>query len=201
MIYRIIKRFFDLTVSLIALIVLSPLFLIIAIAIKMDSKGSVFFLHRRVGYRGRPVYLIKFRSMVDGAEQMISDFTPEQRAEWEDNYKLENDKRVTRVGKFLRRTSLDELPQLLNIIAGSMSIVGPRPVVENELEMYGDNKEKFLSMKPGLTGFWASHGRSNTTYEHRMMLELYYIDHASIWLDLKIMVKTVFCVISGDGAK
>ncbi len=199
--FRIIKRAFDFTLSLIALIILSPLFLFIAVAIKIDSKGPVFFLHRRVGYHGRPVYLIKFRSMVDGAEQMISDFTPEQRAEWEDNYKLEDDKRVTRVGKFLRRTSLDELPQLLNIIAGSMSIVGPRPVVERELEKYGENKEKFLSMKPGLTGFWASHGRSNTTYEHRMMLELYYIDHASLWLDLKIMIKTVFCVISGDGAK
>lgn len=199
--FRIIKRAFDFTLSLIALIILSPLFLLIAVAIKIDSKGPVFFLHRRVGYHGRPVYLIKFRSMVDGAEQMISDFTPEQRAEWEDNYKLEDDKRVTRVGKFLRRTSLDELPQLLNIIAGSMSIVGPRPVVERELEKYGENKDKFLSMKPGLTGFWASHGRSNTTYEHRMMLELYYIDHASLWLDLKIMIKTVFCVISGDGAK
>lgn len=199
--FRIIKRAFDFAVSLSAVIVLSPLFLIIAVAIKIDSKGPVFFLHRRVGYHGRPVYLIKFRSMVDGAEQMISDFTPEQRAEWEDNFKLEDDKRVTRVGKFLRRTSLDELPQLFNIIAGSMSIVGPRPVVERELEKYGENKEKFLSMKPGLTGFWASHGRSNTTYEHRMMLELYYIDHASLWLDLKIMIKTVFCVISGDGAK
>lgn len=199
--YKIIKRLFDFLVSLIALIVLFPLFLIIAIAIKIDSKGPIFFLHRRVGYHGRPVYLIKFRSMVDGAEQMISNFTPEQRDEWEKNYKLENDKRVTRVGKILRRTSLDELPQLINIIAGSMSIVGPRPVVESELEKYGENKEKFLSMKPGLTGFWASHGRSNTTYEHRMTLELYYIDHASIWLDIKIMVKTAFCVISGDGAK
>lgn len=199
--YKIIKRVFDFSVSLFALICLSPLFVIIAIAIKIDSKGPVFFLHRRVGYHGRPVYLIKFRSMVDGAEQMISDFTPEQQAEWEDNFKLEDDKRVTRVGKILRRTSLDELPQLLNIIAGSMSIVGPRPVVERELEKYGKNKDKFLSMKPGLTGFWASHGRSNTTYEHRMMLELYYIDHASLWLDLKIMIKTVFCVISGDGAK
>ncbi len=201
MIYKCCKRIFDFFVSLVSLIVLSPLFVIIAVAIKIDSKGPVFFLHRRVGYHGRPVYLIKFRSMVDGAEQMINDFTPEQRAEWEDNFKLEDDKRVTRVGKILRRTSLDELPQLLNIIAGSMSIVGPRPVVERELEKYGENKDKFLSMKPGLTGFWASHGRSNTTYEHRMMLELYYIDHASLWLDLKIMIKTVFCVISGDGAK
>lgn len=200
-VYHFLKRFFDICVSLVALIILSPLFLIIAIIIKLDSKGPVFFKHHRIGYKGKPIFIYKFRTMVDHAEDMIKTFTPEQKAEWEANYKLENDPRITKIGAFLRKTSIDELPQLLNIIGGSLSIVGPRPIIEEELEKYEDNKEKFLSAKPGLTGYWAAHGRSNTSYDERMRMELYYVDHCSLWLDIKIVFRTAFSVLKQEGAK
>ena len=132
-------------------------------------------------------------------EELLKD--PKIRKEWEENYKLDNDPRITKVGNILRKTSLDELPQLLNILNGDMSIVGPRPVIEEELEKYGSNKEKFLSVTPGLTGWWACNGRSCTSYEDRMKLELYYVDNRSIKLDIKIIIKTFISVIKRDGAK
>ena len=199
--YHAIKRVFDFFSSLILFIILLPLFFAISIAIKIDSKGPILFKHKRIGYKGKTIYLYKFRSMVNNAEDLIKSFTPEQAKEWKENYKLEKDPRITKVGAFLRKTSLDELPQLLNIIGGSLSVVGPRPVIKDELEKYGDDKEKFLSVKPGLTGYWACHGRSNTTYEERMEMELYYIDNASFRLDLKIIFGTIFSVLKRDGAR
>ena len=152
--YLVAKRFLDIVCALAASVVLSPVLMGIAVAIRIDSKGPAIFKHKRVGQNGKPLYLYKFRSMFENAEDMIQDFTPEQKKEWEQNFKLENDPRITRVGRFLRRSSMDELPQLLNIIQGNLSIVGPRPVTPPEVEMYGDQAEKFLSVKPGLTGFW-----------------------------------------------
>ncbi len=187
--------------SLVVSFVLSPLLIAIAIMIKIDSRGPIIFKHKRVGYKGKTFYLYKFRSMVDNAEELIKSFTPEQQKEWKKNYKLEHDPRITKVGSFLRKTSLDELPQLFNIIGGSLSVVGPRPVIGEELDKYGANKLKFLSVKPGLTGYWACHGRSNTTYDERMKMELYYVDHASISLDLKIIFKSIFSVLKKEGAK
>ena len=200
MLYKIVKRCFDFIVSLLLSIITFPLFLIIAIVIKIDSKGPVFFIHNRVGKKGKRLPLLKFRTMVDGAEDMIKDFTPEQKKEWKDNYKLEHDPRITRVGRFLRKTSIDELPQLYNILIGQLSFVGPRPVTEEEIEKYGENKDKVLSVVPGLTGWWACNGRSNVDYEKRMQLELYYVDHASIFFDIKIMFKTIGVVTSHEGA-
>lgn len=200
-IYRFIKRVFDMISSLLLFIVISPLLLIVAISIKIDSKGPVLFKHKRIGYHGKEIYLYKFRSMVVNAEDLIKSFTPDQQREWKENYKLENDPRVTRVGKFIRKTSIDELPQLLNIIGGSLSVVGPRPVIGEELDKYGNNKEKLLSVKPGLTGYWASHGRSNTSYDERMSMELYYVDNASISLDIRILFKTVISVFKKEGAR
>ena len=171
-VYIRIKRVIDVILASVALILLSPLFAIIAIAIKIDSKGPVFFAHKRIGKNGKIIKLYKFRSMVINAEELIKSFTPEQMREYKENYKLTNDPRITKVGKFLRKTSLDELPQLINIINGDLSIIGPRPVVADELEKYGVNKDKFLSVTPGLTGYWAANGRSNTTYEQRMEMEL-----------------------------
>ena len=171
-VYIKIKRVIDVILASVALILLSPLFAIIAIAIKIDSKGPVFFAHKRIGKNGKIIKLYKFRSMVINAEELIKSFTPEQMREYKENYKLTNDPRITKVGKFLRKTSLDELPQLINIINGDLSIIGPRPVVADELEKYGVNKDKFLSVTPGLTGYWAANGRSNTTYEQRMEMEL-----------------------------
>ena len=139
--------------------------------------------------------------MVPNAEELIKKFTPEQMKEFKENFKLENDPRITKVGKWLRKTSLDELPQLINILRGELSIIGPRPVIEKELEKYGNNKEKFLSVTPGLTGYWAANGRSDTTYEQRMQMELYYVDNISFKLDLKVFFKTIISVLKKEGAR
>ena len=199
--YRVIKRILNLLCSFVGVIVLSPFFLIISIFIKGTSKGPVFFVHERVGLNGRKFKLIKFRTMVNNAEEMIASFSPEQKKEWEENYKLKDDPRITKIGKFLRRTSLDELPQLINILKGDMSIVGPRPVVDEELNWYGDKKDKLLSVKPGLTGWWAVNGRSNVPYPERCDLELYYVDHISFALDAIIILKTLGAIIKKDGAR
>lgn len=200
-VYIKIKRVIDVIWASVALILLSPLFAIIAIAIKIDSKGPVFFAHKRIGKNGKIIKLYKFRSMVINAEELIKSFTPEQMREYKENYKLTNDPRITKVGKFLRKTSLDELPQLINIINGDLSIIGPRPVVADELEKYGVNKDKFLSVTPGLTGYWAANGRSNTTYEQRMEMELYYIDNLSLKMDIKVFFKTILSVLKKEGAR
>lgn len=200
-VYIKVKRVIDVILASIALILLSPLFAIIAIAIKIDSKGPVFFAHKRIGKNGNIIKLYKFRSMVINAEELIKSFTPEQMKEYKENYKLTNDPRITKVGKFLRKTSLDELPQLINIINGDLSIIGPRPVIADELEKYGTNKDKFLSVTPGLTGYWAANGRSNTTYEQRMEMELYYIDNLSLKMDIKVFFKTILSVVKKEGAR
>ena len=199
--YRIVKRILSILCSVISIIVLSPLFIIISLIVKISSKGSVFFIHERIGLKGKKFKLIKFRTMVDNAEDMIASFNPEQKKEWEENFKLKDDPRITKIGKFLRKTSLDELPQLINILKGDMSFVGPRPIVEDELSWYGDNKEKLLSVKPGLTGWWAVNGRSDVPYPERCDLELYYVDHVSFGFDLLILLKTLGAIIRKDGAR
>ena len=132
---------------------------------------------------------------------MLKQLTPEQEKEFKEKFKLDNDFRVTRVGKFLRKTSLDELPQLLNILLGNMTLIGPRPVIEVELEKYGFHKDKFLSVTPGLTGYWQANGRSNTSYEERIEMDMYYIDHMNVFLDIKIVFQTVRSVLKKEGAK
>ena len=198
--YRIVKRM-SILCSVISIIVLSPLFIIISLVVKISSKGSVFFIHERIGFQGKKFKLIKFRTMVDNAEDMIASFNPEQKKEWEENFKLKDDPRITKIGKFLRKTSLDELPQLINILKGDMSFVGPRPIVEDELSWYGDNKEKLLSVKPGLTGWWAVNGRSDVPYPERCDFELYYVDRVSFGFDLLILVKTLGAIVRKDGAR
>ena len=199
-IYKYFKRFMDIILSVMGLITLSPIFLIIAILIKFDSKNKVFFKHKRIGKNGKEIYIYKFRTMVENAEDLIKQFTPEQMREFKENFKLENDPRIIKVGRFLRKTSLDELPQIFNIIKGYLSIIGPRPVIQEELEKYGENKEKFLSVTPGLTGYWAANGRSCTSYKERMSMELYYVDNISFILDIKIFFKTIISVIKKEGA-
>ncbi|MBR0427033.1 MAG: sugar transferase [Clostridia bacterium] len=200
-VYKAIKRVFDIVFSLIGLILLSPVFLIIAVIIKLDSKGPVFFVHSRIGEKGKSIGIYKFRTMVNNAEDLIKSFTPEQKEEFEKSYKLENDPRITKIGNFLRKTSLDELPQILNILKGELSIIGPRPIIQAELDKYEENKDKFLSVRPGLTGYWAANGRSDTTYEERMKMELYYVDNMSFKLDVKIFFKTIFAVLKKEGAR
>lgn len=199
--YLIAKRIFDVIFSLIGLVFCLLPIGIIALLIKIDSRGSVFYLHHRVGKDGKDLNLLKFRSMYIDADRIFQSFTPEQKAEWESNFKLENDPRVTKIGHFLRCSSLDELPQLINILKGELSIVGPRPVVEEELEKYGANKEKFLSVIPGLTGYWQAYARSTCTYEQRMEMELHYVDNANFWWDIKIIFATVGAVLRRRGAK
>ena len=198
--YVYIKRIIDCIISSIALILLLPIFLIIAIAIKLDSKGPIFFAHTRIGKNGKPIKIYKFRTMVVNAEELIKKFTPEQMKEYKKNYKLNNDPRITKVGNILRKTSLDELPQLINIINGDLALIGPRPVVNAELEKYGENASKFLSVTPGLTGNWAANGRSISAYEERMQLELYYVDNISLKMDIEIFFKTIIAVIKREGA-
>lgn len=201
--YYFIKRLFDLVTSFIALILLSPVFLIIAIAIKLDDGGKVFYFHQRVGLNGKPVKIFKYRSMMENADKIENILSPEQLEEYFREYKIDNDPRITKVGNFLRKSSLDELPQLLNILIGQLSVVGPRPVVQDELEHYGDDVNKLLSVKPGLTGYWQAYARNNVTYEsgERQRMELYYVDNQSMWFDIKIFFKTFVSVIKRDGAQ
>lgn len=200
-VYKVVKGIVDLLCSLIGIVILFPLFLIISILIKASSKGPVFFVQERIGINGRKFKLYKFRTMVNNAEDLIASFTPEQKKEWKENFKLVDDPRITKIGKFLRKTSLDELPQLINIFKGDMSFVGPRPIIDEELLWYGDQKEKLLTLKPGLTGWWAVNGRSNVPYPERCDLELYYVDHFSLYLDIVIIFRTIGAIIKKDGAR
>jgi len=171
--------------------------------IKMTSKGPIFYGHKRVGKNGEEIKCWKFRSMYVNSQEMLEKIlatNPVMKKEWEENRKFVNDPRVTPFGTFLRKTSLDELPQLFNILAGSMSFVGPRPVTKEELEKYGDSADFILSVTPGLSGMWQISGRSDTGYEERINLDTYYIQNWSTWFDMWIIVKTVWVVINGKGA-
>lgn len=199
--YLFVKRTADILFSLIGLIVCLIPMLLIALVIRLESKGAPIYIHHRIGQHGKPLPLLKFRTMYQNADRMIENFTPEQKAEWEQNFKLVNDPRITKVGNFLRKTSLDELPQLLNVLVGQLSIVGPRPIVTKELEKYGDDKDKFLSPKPGLTGYWQAYARSDCSYEQRIRMELKYAENANFLWDVKIVFATVGAVLRKQGAR
>ncbi len=201
--YVFSKRFLDISVSLFALIVLSPIFLVVAVTYFFgNDKGPIFYKHKRVGLNRQTFYMYKFRSMVVGATDILLN-NPELYAKFVANgYKLptEEDPRITKFGAFLRKTSIDELPQFLNVLLGDMTIIGPRPVVENELKEYGDDVDILLSVKPGATGLWQATGRSEIQYPERADLEIEYAQNANLWFDFKIMFMTVGAVISGKGA-
>lgn len=198
--YLALKRFADIVLSALGLALLSPVFLLIAVLIRIDSQRPVIYIHKRVGWWGRELRLYKFRTMAGNAQELFELFSPEQKAAFFENFKLEEDPRVTRIGKFLRRSSLDELPQLLNILQGDLSVVGPRPVVADELEKYGVFKDMFLRAKPGLTGYWQINGRSATTYADRMKMELHYIKNRSAPMDIAIFFRTFAAVLGKRGA-
>lgn len=201
--YLFFKKLLDLLIILIFLPILLPVMLILAILVKLTSRGPIFYGHKRVGKNGKIIKCWKFRSMVTNSQEMLEHILatdPVRAAEWEKDRKFVDDPRVTKFGKFLRKTSLDELPQLFNIIAGQMSFVGPRPVTESELEKYGDCADYVLSVTPGLSGMWQISGRSDTGYEERIMFDTYYIQNWSIWLDIWILIKTVWVVVKGKGA-
>jgi lipopolysaccharide/colanic/teichoic acid biosynthesis glycosyltransferase len=197
------KRVFDLLFSFAVLPVALPFGLMVALIIKLDSVGPVLVRVRRLGRGGFSFYKYKFRTMVPNAEEVLRELLqsdPEIRQEYQKTYKIKNDPRITRFGKWLRKTSLDELPQILNVLRGEMSWVGPRDILDTELVMYGESGPKLLSVQPGITGLWQVSGRSRLSYEKRVLLDVFYIDNVSLHLDLKIILKTVPVVLFGDGA-
>ena len=194
-----IKRIMDIVISLIMLILLSPIFLITAIAIKLESKGPVFFKQTRSGLNGRKFTLYKFRSMIVGAE-MKKKMLEKMNEMDGPVFKIKHDPRITRVGRIIRKLSIDELPQLFNVLKGDMSIVGPRPPLPVEVEMYELWQRRRLSLKPGLTCIWQVSGRNNINFDRWMEMDLEYIDSWSLWLDIKLLFKTVFVVLFGYGA-
>jgi len=195
-----IKRASDVIISLVALIILSPVLLVTAIAIKLSSLGPIFFKQERNGMNGRRFTLLKFRSMVVGAEKMQEELLALNEMDGP-VFKIKNDPRLTKVGKFLRRTSLDELPQLINVLKGDMSLVGPRPPIPGEVTNYETWQRRRLSMRPGITCFWQISGRNEINFEEWMKLDLEYIDNWSFWLDLKILLRTIPVVLFGTGAR
>lgn len=200
--YLFIKRLSDIVLSFFGIIILSPVFLIISLIVLFSSGLPIFYLHLRVGKNQKIFKMLKFRSMKNDSRPIKEQLSKEQYEEYLATYKVTNDPRLTKFGRLLRKTSLDELPQLFNIFIGQMSFIGPRPVIKEELEKFGDQKEVVTSVKPGLTGYWAVNGRSDITdYNERVKLEVYYVEHASVKLDIKIFFKTILVVLTKKGAE
>lgn len=197
--YRALKRTFDVTLSLLGLIILSPLFLVTGLAVVLSGGFPVLFRQIRLGEGGRLFTIFKFRTMRKNAEEWIKG-DAKLLEEFEKSYKLEEDPRITRIGSLLRATTLDELPQLWNVLKGDMSLVGPRPIVPPEIAKYGDHKELYLSMKPGCAGLWQCSGRSNLRYEERVALDREYFQHASLRYDVQILWRTLVSVLLRRGA-
>ncbi|WP_320667112.1 sugar transferase [Prochlorococcus sp. MIT 1307] len=190
---RPVKRIGDVLFSLVALVITSPLFILLALLVKLSSAGPVFYIQERVGRNYSRFGCIKFRTMFAESDDLLSnllDKSPELKKEFERDFKLREDPRITPIGKFLRRSSLDELPQLLNILRGQMSLVGPRPIVADEIPRYGDSMNKVLSVRPGLTGLWQVSGRNNLSYQRRVRLDLIYSTHRTILLDIRVIIRT-----------
>ena len=202
--YLCIKRFFDVLISLIGCIFLLPIILVVKICnICTGDFNSIFYKQKRIGKDGKFIYILKFRSMVPNADEILKELLKDKkyREEWELNQKFEHDPRITKMGKILRKTSLDEAPQFINVLKGDMSLIGPRPLIEGELDAHNGNHEIYEAMRPGITGWWACNGRSSITYKKRLQLEYYYIQNASILLDIKCILKTVAAVFKRNGAK
>ena len=199
---RIMKRIFDIVATVCGGILILPIFAIVAVLIYLDSPGPIVFGHKRVGQGGKEFPCYKFRSMVPNAQEALEVYlkeNPTAREEWERDFKLKDDPRVTRIGKFLRKTSLDELPQLWNVLVGDMSLVGPRPIVRDEIVKYGDYINDFYLVPPGITGVWQVSGRSDTTYEERVLMDSWYVHNWSVWIDIVYLLKTVLAVVKSKG--
>ncbi len=198
------KRAADIAISAVALLLLLPLMFGIALMVRATSRGPIFFGHERVGFGGRRFRCYKFRTMVADGDRVLDEYLdrfPAEREVWLAERKLHNDPRVTPLGAVLRKLSIDELPQLYNIIAGHMSIVGPRPVVADELQNYGNSAVHYLRTRPGLTGLWQISGRNDTSYRERVVMDRLYVQRWSILLDLRIVVMTIPAVLTSRGAR
>jgi len=202
--YLFIKRSFDIICAIIGCIFLIPLMVIVKLCnIFTGDFGKLFYCQERIGKNGKKIYIYKFRTMVPNADEELKKLLkqPKYRKEWDLNQKLENDPRITKAGKFLRKSSLDEMPQFINVLKGDMSLIGPRPLVAGELDAHKGSHELYESIRPGITSWWAAHGRSAVTYEERLYLEYYYIKNQSLWLDIRCALDTALAVIHRTGAK
>ena len=196
--YKTSKRFFEIIFSLFIIIFSFPIFILFAFLIKLSSKGPIFYDQTRLGKNKKPFKCIKFRTMSEESDDILKNLLmkdKELREEFEKTQKLKNDPRITPIGKFLRKTSLDELPQFLNVLKGEMSVVGPRPIIEEEKVRYGKNLNKVLSIKPGITGLWQVSGRNNLSYERRVFLDLIYVNDRNFYMDFNILIRTIGVVL------
>lgn len=201
--YPVMKRLFDIGLALLLMPIIAPLLLLIALAVRLDSSGPIFFGHSRHRDRRNTFTVWKFRTMHENNATILQDFLradPEAQREWAVSHKLRNDPRVTDVGRFLRKTSLDELPQIWNVLQGSMSFVGPRPITTVEIDRYGDHFESYCRVKPGVTGLWQVSGRNTTSYKERVQMDAHYADHISLGMDMRILLRTFRAVWYGHGA-
>ena len=203
--YKILKRCLDILFSFFLIIFLIPLFLIIGIVIKFNSKGSIIYSQKRIGKKNKPFACYKFRTMHPQAKYLLKKIllqNPNFRNEFENTRKITNDPRITNIGKFLRFTSLDELPQIFNVLKGDMTFIGPRPIVKSEIKKYGKNFKKAFSVKPGISGLWQVSGRNKLSYNKRIELDTFYSENMTLLLDIKIFIKTIFIILFpfGKGA-
>ncbi|HAG83483.1 MAG TPA: galactosyl-1-phosphate transferase [Cyanobacteria bacterium UBA11162] len=192
------KRLFDVLFSLSVLVLFFPVYVLLALLIGISSPGPIFYVQERVGKDYKPFGCLKFRTMVENADEMLVDMIascPDLRQEFEDNFKLKQDPRITAIGKFLRLTSLDEFPQFWNVLKGDMSVVGPRPLVPEELPKYGRYMDKVLTIRPGITGLWQVSGRNDIPYHRRIQIDVYYVNSRNFWLDLCLIVKTIGVIV------
>ncbi len=198
-----LKRGIDIVTSLVLGILFLPLILLTALLVRLDSPGPVLYKQERMGKDGRKIMVYKFRSMQVNADDVLEDYlakNPRARSEWDQTQKLRHDPRITRVGKWIRAFSVDEMPQLFNILKGDMSLVGPRPIMLGQKNLYGRGIESYCRVRPGLTGLWQVSGRNRTPFYQRTLFDVYYVRNWSIWLDISILVRTVWVVLSRDGA-
>ena len=200
---RMMKRVFDIVCTLLGGAMLSPFLLLLVVVVAVENRGHVIFVHPRVGQGGRMFPCYKFQTMVPDAQERLKEYLEtheDARREWQENFKLSHDPRVTKFGAFLRRTSLDELPQIINVLKGEMSLVGPRPIVKEEVPRYGENIREYYMVPPGITGMWQASGRSDTTYEERVAMDTWYVRNWSVWVDLVYLFKTFKAVLTSKGA-
>jgi len=201
--YRYIKRLLDIIIVLFAFVLLIPISILVKFGfLCLGDTAGIFYKQKRVGKDGKPFIIYKYRSMVHNADELLDQLLKEEKYknEWAENQKIENDPRITRIGRYLRKSSLDELPQILNVLKGEMSIVGPRPLVEGELEAHGGSK-LYWRVKPGITGWWASHGRSDVDYNERLKMEYFYVRNISFKMDIICIYKTIIAVIKHKGVE
>lgn len=202
--YFSIKRLFDIVFSLLGIMFLLPISLIVKISYVLSGDyKTIFYKQKRIGKNGKIIYIFKYRTMIPDADKVLKELLkkPKYKKEWKSHHKLSNDPRITKMGRILRKSSLDEFPQFINVLKWDLSIIGPRPLVEGELDEHNGNHEIYESVRPGITGWWAANGRSAIDYEKRLELEYYYCKNCSLWLDIKCFFKTIEVVLFKRGAK